>query len=49
VVRVIDRRCTGCRLCEQACGWQAIYVEPPYEALKKRLYEAAEAATTSEA
>jgi len=41
VVRVIDKRCTGCRLCEQFCGWQAIYVEPPREALKKRLHEPA--------
>ncbi|MGQ9573189.1 MAG: 4Fe-4S binding protein [Dehalococcoidia bacterium] len=40
VARVNEKRCTGCRLCEQSCGWQAICVEPPYEALKKRLYEA---------
>ena len=30
-----ERRCTGCRLCEQACGWGAIYIDPPRELLKK--------------
>jgi electron transport complex protein RnfB len=39
--RVIERRCTGCRLCEDSCGWHAIHVDPPREALKKRLYETA--------
>ena len=27
--KVIERRCTGCRLCEQSCGWAAIYIDPP--------------------
>ena len=38
-VAVVDtKRCTGCRLCEQACGWAAIYIDPPREMLKKRVY-----------
>jgi len=28
VVRLIDRRCTGCRLCEQVCGWRARSLPP---------------------
>jgi Fe-S-cluster-containing dehydrogenase component len=39
VASVIEKRCTGCRLCEQSCGWSAIYIDPPREALKKRLFE----------
>jgi electron transport complex protein RnfB len=35
VVVVNERKCTGCRLCEEACGWNAIYVYPPREMLKK--------------
>src|SRR5712691_11723654 len=27
VAKVISRRCTGCRLCEQSCGWSAIYID----------------------
>ena len=38
VARVIEKKCTGCRLCEQSCAWNAIYIDPPREALKKRLY-----------
>ena len=38
VTRVIERRCTGCRLCEQACGWSAIYIDPPREMQKKRAW-----------
>ncbi len=34
VVVVNDKKCTGCRLCEEACAWNAIYVYPPREALK---------------
>lgn len=30
-----ERKCTGCRLCEQSCGWGAIYIDPPRELLKK--------------
>ncbi len=30
-----EKRCTGCRLCEEACGWGAIYIDPPREMLKK--------------
>ena len=38
-VAVVDnKKCTGCRLCEQACGWSAIYIDPPREMLKKRVY-----------
>ena len=47
VARVIERRCTGCRLCEDACGWNAIYIDPPREALKKRLYEPTELVETA--
>ena len=39
VAKVIARRCTGCRLCEQSCGWGAIYIDPPREALKKKIYQ----------
>ena len=35
---VDDRKCVGCRLCEQACGWSAIYIDPPREMLKKMVY-----------
>ena len=31
---VNERRCVGCRLCEQVCGWGAIYVDlPPVRAV----------------
>jgi electron transport complex protein RnfB len=33
--------CTGCGLCVEVCGWQAIYVEPSSESFKKRLYKVA--------
>jgi electron transport complex protein RnfB len=36
--RAPRRLCRGCGLCEQVCGWEAIHVEPPREALKKRIY-----------
>jgi Na+-translocating ferredoxin:NAD+ oxidoreductase subunit B len=39
VSTVDEKKCTGCRLCEQSCGWSAIYIDPPREALKKRLFE----------
>ena len=39
VAKVIEKKCTGCRLCEQACGWSAVYIDPPREALKKRIVE----------
>lgn len=42
VAEVIEKRCTGCRLCEQSCGWSAIYIDPPKEALKKRIYQPVE-------
>jgi formate hydrogenlyase subunit 6/NADH:ubiquinone oxidoreductase subunit I len=33
---VVDpRKCTACRLCEDACGWNAIYIDAPRELLKK--------------
>jgi ferredoxin len=35
---VDPRKCTGCRLCEQSCGWAAIYIDPPREMLKRRVY-----------
>ena len=27
--------CTGCRLCEDACGWGAVYIDPPREMQKR--------------
>ena len=33
-----EKKCTGCRLCEEACGWSAIYVDPPREMLKKKAW-----------
>src|SRR3990172_7430034 len=48
VARVIEKRCTGCRLCEDACGWNAIYIAPPRPALKKRLYQSVELLETAE-
>jgi Fe-S-cluster-containing dehydrogenase component len=41
---VIERRCTGCRLCEQSCGWSAIYIDPPREMQKKLVWPDEEAA-----
>ena len=38
VAVVDDRKCVGCRLCEQACGWGSIYIDPPREMLKKDVY-----------
>ncbi len=38
IANVIERRCTGCRLCEQSCGWGAIYIDPPREMQKKRVW-----------
>jgi ferredoxin len=35
---VDEKKCVGCRLCEQACGWGSIYIDPPREMLKKRVY-----------
>ena len=35
---VDDKKCVGCRLCEEACGWSAIYIAPPRELLKKDIY-----------
>ena len=40
IATVEEKRCTGCRLCEQSCGWSAIYIDPPREMLKKRVYPA---------
>ena len=39
VATLDPRKCTGCRLCEDACGWGAIYIDPPRELLKKPLAE----------
>ena len=35
---VDPRKCVGCRLCETACGWSAIYIDPPREMLKRKVY-----------
>jgi electron transport complex protein RnfB len=48
VAKVIERRCTGCRLCEQSCAWAAIYIDPPREVLKKRLFQPVEALAAAE-
>ena len=38
-VAVVDeKKCTGCRLCEEACAWNAIYVYPPREMLKEKAW-----------
>lgn len=33
-----DKKCTGCRLCEDSCGWGAIYIDPPREMLKRKAW-----------
>jgi electron transport complex protein RnfB len=38
IAMVEEKKCTGCRLCEQSCGWSAIYIDPPREMLKKHAY-----------
>ena len=48
VASVIERRCTGCRLCEQSCGWSAIYIDPPREMQKKRVWPDEEPAEEAE-
>jgi Na+-translocating ferredoxin:NAD+ oxidoreductase RNF subunit RnfB len=48
VAKLIEKRCTGCRLCEQSCGWNAIYIDPPRQALKKRLFQPVEALATAD-
>ena len=35
---VIEKNCTGCRLCEDSCGWGAIKILPEREMLKKKYY-----------
>ncbi len=47
ITKVLERRCTGCRLCEDACGWNAIYIDPPRQILKKHIYEPVELVETS--
>jgi ferredoxin len=47
VAKVIEKRCTGCRLCEQSCAWDAIYIDPPREVLAKRIYAPVELAETT--
>jgi ferredoxin len=32
---LVEKRCTGCRLCEDACGWGAVYIDPPREMQKR--------------
>ena len=44
-----EKRCTGCRLCEDACGWGAIYIDPPREMLKRRAWPDEEAAPPKKA
>lgn len=35
---VIEKNCTGCRLCEDACGWDSVHIFPEREFLKKKHY-----------
>ena len=49
VARVIERRCTGCRLCEDSCGWSAIYIDPPREMQKKLVWPESASGTEAEA
>ena len=35
---VIEKNCTGCRLCETNCGWDAVHISPDLEYLKKKYY-----------
>lgn len=35
---VIEKNCTGCRLCEQSCGWDAVHIFPLRDELKKLHY-----------
>jgi hypothetical protein len=42
-------RPTGCRLCEQSCGWSAIYIDPPREMQKKLVWPDEESAEQAEA
>ena len=35
---VIEKNCTGCRLCEQSCGWDAVHIYPDRDLLKKLHY-----------
>ena len=36
---LVEKRCTGCRLCEDACGWGAVYIDPPREMLKRLAWD----------
>ena len=38
IAEVEAKKCVGCRLCEQVCGWGAIYIDPPREMLKRDIY-----------
>ena len=38
IAEVEPKKCVGCRLCEQVCGWGAIYIDPPREMLKREIY-----------
>lgn len=47
-IHIIDRkRCIDCGACEQSCGWHAIHIDPPREALKKRLFQPVELLETA--
>ncbi len=35
-VSVVDlRKCTGCRLCEESCGWDAVHIFPLQDEIQK--------------
>ena len=37
---VVDaKKCTGCRLCEEACGWGAVYIYPARPEMKKLIWD----------
>lgn len=38
IAAVDPKKCVGCRLCEEACGWGSIYIDPPREMLKRDIY-----------
>ena len=44
-----EKRCTGCRLCEDSCGWSAIYIDPPRELQRKTAWPLEEVAEPAEA
>jgi formate hydrogenlyase subunit 6/NADH:ubiquinone oxidoreductase subunit I len=42
VSTVDERKCTGCRLCEDVCGWDAVHIFPLKDEMKKDISELTE-------